>query len=136
MEIKYLNKNYLVAALEVSQATGSDVALDGLITAYIVLLVAGAEVAVHMPDEGIGHPTDSLEDAHRLIPAGWFVDAMGEIVTPISYKGDKHENKGFYAKIQHRSGGRLQEGRAMTLERAICIAAIKALHVKYAEGVQ
>lgn len=135
MNIAYLNKDYLIAALEVSQAN-VDVPLDGLIMAYTVSLVAGTDVAAHMPDAGVGgNPTSSLEDALRFIPANWFIFAMGEVVTPIHYKDDTHENRGFYAKLQHRKGGRMQEGRAASLEKAVCIVAIKALHIKYVEGV-
>lgn len=49
----------------------------------------------------------------------WFVYAMGEKVTPTSYKDERHERINFYCDLQHRSGGHLTSGEGETLAEAI-----------------
>jgi hypothetical protein len=63
------------------------------------------------------YPTsfDTLEDE---IPEGWFLDSLCHVHSPIIYHGDIHESLGWEAKLQHKLGGRLMEGRGLTPQEA------------------
>ena len=73
------------------------------------------------------HYTFSIDAALTLVPEGWFIYGMGERVTPIIYKGDRHEHIDFWAETQHRQGGLLQKAFAATPALALVAASLRAI---------
>lgn len=63
--------------------------------------------------------TDGLANAIASIPNNWFIDRLGEMVTPICVAGDKHERMAFSCSLQHRRGGLLTVGESDTLAGAV-----------------
>lgn len=55
----------------------------------------------------------------------WFVQSLGEVTTPIIYKGDVHKNNGWQCSLQHRWGGRLCQGFGPSPEEAMSKAVEK-----------
>jgi len=47
------------------------------------------------------------------LPTDWFVYGLGEVVEPILFKGDRHDqvNGHWWCELQHRDGGRLTKGQ-------------------------
>lgn len=67
-----------------------------------------------------------VDAALMLLEEPWFVVRMGERVTSVIFKGDRHDHLRFYTELQHREGGRLTEGKGQTQALALLAAILKA----------
>lgn len=67
-----------------------------------------------------------VDAALMLLKEPWFVYGMGEQVSPIIYRGDRHDHLHFHADLQHREGGRLTQGVGETQALALLAAILKA----------
>jgi len=63
----------------------------------------------------------------KLLPDGWFVYGIGELVAPILFAGDEHNHIGFWCELQHRKGGKLTRAVGNSLSGAFTAALQKVL---------
>jgi hypothetical protein len=124
---------------------------QGSYNAMIATALIGEPVLVG-PEEGpkiltwwhnvVGHQKapnflGSIDEALRWVPDNWFVERLGELVTPQNRAGDRHFPTGlFRAELQSRDGGRLTTFDGCTLTVAIVGAVVGVELRKFSEGFE